>query len=83
MVRSVSLGMQAGTRFTLRLPAGEHEAFGPEPFTAGQGFTVDVAGERWRAILLSAATDPDGSGVSLEVELSDRTPIGYGATPAQ
>jgi hypothetical protein len=76
------LDLRAGSRVTIWLPAGEDSVFGPEPFSPGQGFTLDAGGEQWRAVLREAAIAPDGRGASLEIELTDSTPIGYGPTPA-
>ena len=69
----------AGTRLTIQLPAGNDEVFGPEPFEAGQGFTLRIGDAIWRALLRGAVTTGDGSAVSLDIEVLDRTPVGYGA----
>lgn len=71
------LSLEAGSRMTIWLPADENSVFGPEPFSPGQGFTFNAGGEMWRAVLREATTAPDGSGASLEIELTDTTPIGY------
>lgn len=42
-----------------------------------QGYTVNVADERWRGVLRSMRPTGDGL-VELEIMLSDRTPVRYG-----
>jgi hypothetical protein len=71
--------IQAGSRLTIQLPAGNDEVFGPEPFAAGQGFTLRIGEAIWRAVLRNAVVATDGGAVSLEIEVCDSTPAGYGA----
>ena len=60
-----------GTRLVIWRPAA-CTAFAPEPFKAGQGFTIDVTGDdgegRWRATLQSWLEGPEGVLLTLEVE---------------
>jgi hypothetical protein len=82
MQMRVEAPLSAGSKLTIWLSAGENHTFGPEPFRAGQGFTLESNGARWRAVLLNAETAGDGSGVSLSFELEDSTPVGYWVGPA-
>ena len=74
------LELKAGSVLTTRVPAGEGEVFGPEAFSAGQGFTVWSGTEVWRGTLLKATVDDDGRSALLEIEMADRTPVAYATT---
>lgn len=74
------LALAAGSRVSIWLPANEDEVFGPGALAVGQGFTLDAGPERWRAVLVGALVSDDGTGVSLELELTDSTPAAYGPT---
>lgn len=76
------LRLEPGYRFRVWLPAADGDAFGPEAFRVGQGFTVWAGELVWRGILVYAEVAGDGSGAELAVELADRTPVAYGRPPA-
>lgn len=70
-LRYVERPVMPGTRLTIWQPAG-CDVLGAEPFASGDGFTVDVTGDegagRWRTVLRSWETRPDGTLLELEVE---------------
>ena len=70
-LRHVERPVMPGTRLTIWAPAG-CDLLGPKPFAAGDGFTIDVSSDegagRWRTVLRSWETGPDGTMLKLEVE---------------
>jgi hypothetical protein len=55
-----------GTLLTVWQSAGEPDA--TEPLETGQGFTIDVNGDRWRALLESWDESPDGTELHMRIE---------------
>lgn len=69
-LRYLELPEEPNRRLAVWLPAPEGEAFGAEAFAEGQEFTVDLNGERWHAVILSAEVR-DG-GVELAMWIGER-----------
>ncbi len=78
MAEWTDLVIEPGRRITITVPAGENEAFGPEPFAAGQYFTLRAPGGPWRCKLLGSQAAEGGASVLLDLEVEGP----YAATPA-
>ncbi len=74
----LELPLQPGARLTVRHSPGwtEFDPLGPAEWPPGmaQGYTIDVNGERWRAVFVSSSIGPDGA--FLELEIEERYPQG-------
>jgi len=67
VLRHIEMPLAPGARVSVWCPSGS-EPFGADPFLAGQGFTIDANGDRWRAVLLYAKAGVDGITLDLEIE---------------
>ena len=69
-LQHIEVPLAPGTRLAISTP-GDWHGFGPEPLLRGQGFTIDVNGDRWRAVLLEAAVQPGGI-IRFDLEVEGR-----------
>jgi hypothetical protein len=72
VLRHIDLPVQPGARLRIQHSPGwtEFDPLGPAEWPAGmaQGYTIDVNGERWRAVFVSSSVGPDGAFLELEIE---------------
>jgi hypothetical protein len=69
-LRHISLPLEPGARIVIRHSPGWAllDPLRPSRSAAPQGCTVDVNGERWRAVFVSSSTGPEGAFLELEIE---------------
>ena len=71
-LRHIDLPLQPGARLVVRHSPGwtEFDPLGPAEWLAGmaQGYTINVNGERWRAVFVSSSVGPEGASLELEIE---------------
>ena len=70
VLRHIDLPLEPGARITVRHSPGWTEFDPLSMATAGapQGYTIDVNGERWRAVFVSSSIGPEGAFLELEIE---------------
>jgi hypothetical protein len=70
VLRHIDLPLEPGARIVIRHSPGwtELDPLDPDVTVAPQGYTVDVNGERWRAVVRSSSTGPEGAFLELEIE---------------
>lgn len=72
VLHHIDLPLEPGARIVIRHSPGWTEF---DPLGASvdpQGYTIDVNGERWRAVFVSSSLGPEGA--FLEVEIEGRYP---------
>jgi len=70
VLRHIDLPLQPGARIVVRHSPGWDE-FSPLCAVGSvdpRGYTIDVNGERWRAVFKSSSIGPDGAFLELEIE---------------
>ena len=70
VLHHIDLPLEPGARLIIKHSPGWTEF---SPFTtaspaAPQGYTIDVNGDRWRAVFKSSSIGPDGAFLELEIE---------------
>jgi hypothetical protein len=72
VLRHIDLPLQPGARIVIKHSPDwtEFDPLGPAEWPAGlaQGYTIDVNGDRWRAVFVSSSVGPDGAFLELEIE---------------
>jgi len=70
VLRHIDLPLQPGTRIVIRHSPGwaEFDPLGAVGSVDPQGYTIDVNGERWRAVFASSSIGPEGAFLELEIE---------------
>jgi hypothetical protein len=70
VLRHIDLPLAPGARLVIRHSPGweEFSPLGPQGSVDRQGYTIDVNGERWRALFRSSSIGPDGAFLELEIE---------------
>jgi len=65
----IDLPLEPGARITVRHSPGWTE-FSPAPGLSPdpRGYTIDLNGERWRAVFVSSSAGPEGAFLELEIE---------------
>ena len=65
----VDLPLEPGARIIVRHSPGWTE-FSPAPGLSPdpRGYTIDLNGERWRAVFVSSSAGPEGAFLELEIE---------------
>lgn len=67
VLRHIRLPVMAGAKMTVWAPL-DSALLGPEPLGLGHGFTVDVAGDRWRATVERLSAKKGGTLIELKIE---------------
>jgi hypothetical protein len=67
VLRHIRLPVMAGSKLSVWAPAGS-DLLGLEPLGLGAGFTVDVAGDRWRAVVETLSARKGGTLIELKIE---------------
>ena len=68
VLRHIDLPLEPGAHIRVRHSPGWTEF---SPFNASpdpRGYTVDLNGERWRAVFVSSSAGPEGAFLELEIE---------------
>ena len=70
VLRHIDLPLQPGARLVIKHSPGwtEFSPLGAAGVIAPQGYTIDVNGDRWRAVFKSSSIGPDGAFLELEIE---------------
>ena len=70
VLRHIDLPLQPGARLVIKHSPGwtEFDPLGPVGSIARQGYTIDVNGDRWRAVFVSSSVGPEGAFLELEIE---------------
>jgi hypothetical protein len=69
VLRHIDLPLEPGARIIVRHSPG-WTGFSPDPDLSPdpQGYTIDVNGDRWRAVFKSSSIGPGGAFLGLEIE---------------
>jgi hypothetical protein len=69
---------RAGTTLRVLVQGIGREFFGPRPIRLGDGYSLEVNGESWRAILetVKAVNPRDGGGTEISLRIEGRYPAG-------
>jgi len=70
VLRHIDLPLEPGARLVIKHSPGwdEFSPLNPPASAAPQGYTIDVNGDRWRAVFKSSSIGPDGAFLELEIE---------------
>lgn len=72
----IDLPLAAGSKLTIWHP-DTFNGFGDSPFGIGQGYTFDLGGSRWRAVLQTVSSRKGGT--LMDLEIAGRYPDGPAA----
>lgn len=67
VLRHIDLPVAEGAKLTLWTPIGS-DLLGDMPLELGHGFTVDLAGDRWRAVVETLSVRKKGTLIELRIE---------------
>lgn len=67
VLRHINLPVMDGAKLALWVPLGS-EFLLPPPLQLGHGFTVDLAGDRWRAVVETLSAKRKGTLIELRIE---------------
>lgn len=67
VLRHIRLPVMEGSKLTLWTPL-DAEFLIDRPLELGHGFTIDVAGQRWRAVVETLAVKRKGTLIELRIE---------------
>jgi hypothetical protein len=70
VLRHIDLPLEPGARLVIKHSPGwgEFSPFSPAASAAPQCYTIDVNGDRWRAVCKSSSIGPEGAFLELEIE---------------
>jgi hypothetical protein len=67
VLRHIDLPVVSGSKLAVWSPLGS-DLVGPEPLQLGHGFTVDLNGDRWRAVVETLSVKRKGTLIELRIE---------------
>jgi len=70
VLQHIDLPLEPGARLVIRHSPGwtEFDPLDPDTSADPQGYTIDVNGDRWRAVFKSSSIGPEGAFLELEIE---------------